>query len=382
MVILATSLTAKTSQVQELSSKKVIWNLISLFVYSTFLSKPCLSFQSPAKTSLLSQLHVAPKSHSPSDSSLPQTRRSILEKSVSTIPFLTFFPLSTYAATSESSTTVTSSSTKESEFPAITHKAFFDIRISRSDGSFYIRDDLPDTPENKVFTYTLTFGLFGNHAPVHVEEFLKYITVPYDPLDESPLPSYSRSIFTRLNQSNGLLQGGNIPGLEPTTIGGGTALKYMGRILPSKLWIERSNNPSSFSPISHQSGKGLLTHRTLDLTPEFGITTRPNADLDSSHVVFGRLLLEGDEYQSNREFLSGVQDLPTYSIDRPSGAAIVPPKDNIDSGRAAEALATSVFNKQREIFRGAAKSFGDTRLDKIYEGKLLRKVMVTKVGLL
>ena len=42
-------------------------------------------------------------------------------------------------------------------------------------------------------------------APVHVEEFLKYVNVPYDPLDENPLPGYGCSTFTKFDQSTGLL---------------------------------------------------------------------------------------------------------------------------------------------------------------------------------
>lgn len=48
----------------------------------------------------------------------------------------------------------------------------------------------------------------------------------------------------------------------------------------------------------------------------------------------------------------------------------------------ASSLASSVFTAQRKIFRGAAKTFGDTRLDKVYDGKLLRRIEVTKVGVL
>lgn len=266
-------------------------------------------------------------------------------------------------------------------YPPISHKVFFDVRISRADGSFYVRDDLPDTPENRVFTGTITMGLFGTVAPVHVREFLKYVEVAYDPLDDNPAPSYGRSLFTRLDQSTGLLEGGTIPGLEVTTIGGGTAIRYNDRILASPLWVEKPTTNAGgdsgvAAPISHGTGKGLLTHRTLDLAPNFEITTRPNAELDSSHVVFGRLLLQKDEVNvdSNVSFLEACQDIPTYSMDRPASP------NNTD--RATEEIASTIFAKQREIFRGAAKTFGDTRLDKVYEGKLLRRVTVTKVGML
>ena len=319
-----------------------------------------------------------------------QSRRSVIAKSLSFLPFLPLMPSSALAQGSPPTSTVSTATSTSSitEYPPITHKVFMEVRVSRSDGSFYVRDDLPDIPENQVLSYNLTFGLFGTIAPVHVDEFLKYVTVKYDPLDDNPLPSYNRGVFTRLDQTTGLLQGGNIPGLEVTSIGGGTAIKYRERILPSPLWIEKK---SDALPLSHQLGKGLLTHRTLDLTPEFEITTRSNPELDSTHVVFGRLLI-GDEtnintktsapsvedMQQNIDFLNMVQDLPTYSMDRP----VSPTTETSGSDRAAEAIASTVFSKQREIFRGAAKTFGDTRLEKIYEGKLLRKVMITRTGLL
>jgi hypothetical protein len=47
----------------------------------------------------------------------------------------------------------------------ITDKVFFDLRISRQDGSTYVRDDLPDTFENRVLKARLVIGLYGNQAP-------------------------------------------------------------------------------------------------------------------------------------------------------------------------------------------------------------------------
>jgi len=86
----------------------------------------------------------------------------------------------------------------------VTQKVFMDVRISRSDGTFYVRDDLPDIQENKVFYGRLVLGLFGKTAPTAVERFLSYITVPYSPVDDdAPLPSYGRSSFKSLDQSTG-----------------------------------------------------------------------------------------------------------------------------------------------------------------------------------
>ena len=263
-----------------------------------------------------------------------------------------------------------------STLPPITQKVAFDVRISRQDGTFYVRDDLPDTPENKVFYGRLVFGLFGTIAPVHVDNFLKYTVRAYNAAEiDSPKPSYGKSSFNRFDEATGLLEGGFIPSLEITDIGGGTSLRYGSSIIPAKLWIEKSSGSEGVQKISHQ-GKGLLTHKTLDLLPFFGITTRKAPELDSSHVVFGQLLPD----DSSNEFLRLVRDvIPKYSMDRPSQSDEFP---TTEAERATNELASRVFSAQRDFFRGAAKSFGDGRIDKIYEGKLLRRVEVTKVEML
>jgi hypothetical protein len=58
-----------------------------------------------------------------------------------------------------------SSSSSSSPLAEVTDKVFLDIRIARQDGSSYVRDDLPDTFENRVITARLTLGLFGKQAP-------------------------------------------------------------------------------------------------------------------------------------------------------------------------------------------------------------------------
>ncbi len=227
-----------------------------------------------------------------------------------------------------------------------------------------MRDDLPDTFENSVLKARLVFGLYGTVAPNHVERFLKYIVPPKDDDDvENPYPSYSRSSFTALDQETGILQGGYIPSLRVTDMSGSTALTYGSRVLPASLWIDKGTNK-----LSH-STKGLLTHKTLDLTPSFGITTRAVSELDGTHTVFGQVLWD----DSTLEWFRNLQDIPTYSIDRPMTG-----KDDelFNTG----GVATSVFNAQREFFRGAAKAAGDTRVSKLYEGKLLRRTEVMQVG--
>jgi cyclophilin family peptidyl-prolyl cis-trans isomerase len=126
------------------------------------------------------------------------------------------------------------------------------------------------------------------------------------------------------------------------------------------LWIDQSSER-----ISH-STKGLLTHKTLDVTPSFGITTRKEQSLDSTHTVFGQVLWE----ESTLSLFQDFQDIPTYALERPSGY------DEFNTG----GMTTSIYNTQKDFFRGAAKTFGDTRVSKLYEGKLLRRVEVLRVG--
>ena len=66
-----------------------------------------------------------------------------------------------------SSTTISSlsSSISTETVAEVTDKVFFDIRIARQDGSTYIRDDLPDTFENRVISARINIGLFGKQAP-------------------------------------------------------------------------------------------------------------------------------------------------------------------------------------------------------------------------
>jgi len=104
--------------------------------------------------------------------------------------------------------------------PKVTHRVFMDVRISRADGSFYVRDAPPASASassssssssvetDDPFYGTLVLGLFGDVAPNHVMRFLGYVDVPYDV--DTPLPSYSRSKFDTLDASTGLLIGGTV----------------------------------------------------------------------------------------------------------------------------------------------------------------------------
>jgi cyclophilin family peptidyl-prolyl cis-trans isomerase len=295
----------------------------------------------------ITKLHT---SQQPSDGGIFLDRRSALASAAAAL--LVSTPLLTGAAESPST------------LAPITSKVLFDVRISRQDGTFYVRDDLDDSPENKVFYGQLTLGLFGTTVPRTVQEFLNYVDGKFNPMDDNPLPSYSRSSFISLDQSTGLLVGGYIPSLEVADFGGSTAIKYGGRVLPAPLWVDNQQTER----FSHNT-KGLLTHRTLDVGPTFGITTRSAQELDDTHTVFGQLILDA----AGLEFLKVVEDLPTYSMEAPRGD----PRDE----NALNVLSSAVFNSQREVFRSAAKTFGDGRVSKVFAGKLLRRVEVTQVKL-
>ena len=164
-----------------------------------------------------------------------------------------------------------------------------------------------------------------------------------------------------------------IPGLDVTTLAGGNVLEYSGKVFPATLWLEDKDKGSQ-QQLSHNM-KGLLTHRNLDVTPSFGITTRnTSTSLDATHTIFGCVL------EDKTGFLEQVVDLPVLTdTGRVSTTTNEPVSVGGDVGGS---LASSLFTAQRAVFRDAAKTFGDSRLDKVYDGKLLRRVEVTKVGLL
>jgi cyclophilin family peptidyl-prolyl cis-trans isomerase len=260
----------------------------------------------------------------------------------------------------------------------ITNKVFMDVRISRSDGSTYIRDDLPDTFENRVLFQRITIGLYGKLVPNHVEKFLSYIEQPTTTTDfnnidiDNPYPSYGRSNFPALDQETGLLMAGSISSLRAKDVAGSTALTYGSRVLPANLWIENSSTTTATTPKLSHSTKGLLTHRNLNVLPNFGITTRSTPTLDVTNTVFGQVMWDDDTLKFFRE----LEDIPTYSVGRPADY------DNYNDNdfNAGAVAAKTVFNAQREFFRGAAKSMGDDRVGKLYDGKLLRRFEVLQVG--
>mmetsp|Transcript_8183 Transcript_8183/g.16520 ORF Transcript_8183/g.16520 Transcript_8183/m.16520 type:complete len:317 (-) Transcript_8183:9-959(-) len=262
-------------------------------------------------------------------------------------PILLTLPFASFAATD-----TVPASTASTTFPVITHRVRFSVRISRPDGTFATRDDNDPEPPYRT---SLVFGLYGEAAPTSVAQFLSYINPVTK--DDEPSPSYSSSLFTALSPEDGLLEGGKIKGLESTSFNNQAVLQYGGKLLPSPLWL----NPSSLPRLPHDRGL-LLTHRDLDLAPTFSITTKKSPNLNPTHTVFGEVL-EGDEFVRKCEFL------PTYSV-------------STSTSEEPGSLASEVFTSQKNLFRNVAKSIGDTRIDSLYEGKLLRKVDVSSAELL
>jgi len=91
----------------------------------------------------------------------------------------------------------------------VTDKVYMDVRISRADGTFYVRDNTDGTDEDPFYG-RLVIGLFGKRTPNHVEQFMKYITNGESYDINNPLPSYSTSKFPLLDTSSGLLIGGKV----------------------------------------------------------------------------------------------------------------------------------------------------------------------------
>ncbi|GMH60637.1 hypothetical protein TrST_g7541 [Triparma strigata] len=272
-------------------------------------------------------------------SSPSPARRDFISKSTLILSPLLTFP--------SSSTALEEALESPSPKPTITKKVYFDVRISRSDGTFAVRDNDSADP---VLRSTLILGLYGNDFPVHVERFLSYVDVKNDG------PSYANSYFTGLDPVTGSVEGGRIKGLEVANFNNQAVLNYGGQIVKSELWLE----DGSKEKFKHDR-EFLITHRDLDVSPKFGITTTASAALDGTNTVFGELL-EGFDFVRRCEFIQ------KYSVST--------------STEEPGSLKDEVFTMQKEFFRGLAKGVGDSRLDELYEGKFLRKVDVTRCGLL
>ena len=302
--------------------------------------------------------HYGDETFAAQEISSDQQRRTLIQQVAQSIVAV---PILGYSSSASAAIDVSS-------LPQVTHKVFMDIRISRRDGTFYVKrpENVEDPTDEPIYAH-LVLGLYGNVAPNCVQQFLKYVDIPFD-LD-NPNPSYSTTRFSTLDTESGLLIGG-ISGLDVTTLAGGNVLQYKGKVIPAKLWLENTKKEEGTPPPVPHGRKGLLTHRNLDLTPSFGVTTRGSSSLDSSHTVFGCVL------EDTNGFLEKVIDIPAMTSD---GIVTKTSDEPVNVG-GGTAIASSLFTAQRRVFRDAAKTFGDSRLDRLPDGKLLRRIEVTQVG--
>ena len=113
------------------------------------------------------------------------------------------------------------------------------------------------------------------------------------------------------------------------------------------------------------SSAGILTRQRGDAPQAFGLTVAGSKALDATHQAFGRVV------RDNSNLISAISTLNAYSLDAaPDGLSKDVPG------------AAAIYRAQKDAFRGAAKAFGDGRASKIFPGKLLRRVEITRVELL
>ena len=155
-------------------------------------------------------------------------------------------------------------------------------------------------------------------------------------------------------------------GLETRSIGGeqilvrsrdgGEVLSRNAEVIAAKLRNERSAVP-------HGEGAGILTRQRGDSPQAFGLTVAGSKVLDATHQAFGRVV------RDPAGLLAAISTLNAYSLDAVGPSTDVPG-------------AAALYRAQKDAFRGAAKAFGDGRASKIFPGKLLRRVEITRVELL
>ena len=118
------------------------------------------------------------------------------------------------------------------------------------------------------------------------------------------------------------------------------------------------------SAASHDSA-GILTRQRGDAPQAFGLTVAGSKALDATNQAFGRVVRDPSG------LLAAIGTLNAYSLDAaPDGLSKDVPG------------AAAIYRAQKDAFRGAAKAFGDGRASKIFPGKLLRRVEITRVELL
>jgi len=212
--------------------------------------------------------------------------------------------------------------------------------------------------EDAAIRGRLTFGLFGDDAPLAARRFLDFVDGTAGQFKTSGGgPAYSSGSFFRLKPGVAI-EGGRINGLRLTDFAGQREYEYMSRLVPLRPLLEANK-------LRHDR-RGLLTRTIFNPGPEFAVTLGAAPALDGDNEIFGQL--EGATSAGGG--LSGA-DL----LDVLEGLPFITGKSLEGEGTAANAI----FTAQRSLFSSLAKSSGDTRAED-RTGLLLRRVEITRCG--
>ena len=242
------------------------------------------------------------------------------------------------------------------------------MRIARPDGTFYVRAKGEEDPEPPKIG-DVDVELFGK-APAAVATFLAFALG--DPAS-ADAPTYASAILDERGSSS---DGQQLPvvyaarrlrGVETRSIGGEQILvrsRDGGEVLSRNAEAIAAKLRKEPSAASHDTA-GILTRQRGDAPQAFGLTVAGSKALDATNQAFGRVV------RDPAGLLAAISTLNAYSLDAaPDGLSKDVPG------------AAAIYRAQKDAFRGAAKAFGDGRASKIFPGKLLRRVEITRVELL
>ena len=234
--------------------------------------------------------------------------------------------------------------------PKVTDRIFLDIRVIQS---FDV-----EVLEDASVRGRLTFGLFGDDAPLGTKKFLSFVDGnPGTFASSGGGPSYVSGAFNRLiTPGVGLkpimIEGGRINGLQTTEFAGQLEYEYMSRLVMLRPVLEGND-------LKHDR-RGLLTRDIFNPGPEFGVTLAAAPQLDGKHEVIGML----EPSEENEKLLALLEGLPYITGVSREG-----------EGTAANA----VFQAQKQFFTAFSKAAGDKRAED-RTGVLLRRVELTRCG--
>ena len=199
----------------------------------------------------------------------------------------------------------------------------------------------------------LTFGLFGEEAPLGAKKFLSFVDGnPGTFATSGGGPSFASGAFDRLRPGV-VIEGGRINGLQTTEFAGQQEYEFMSRVMMLRPVLEGND-------LKHDR-RGLLTRDIFNAGPEFGVTLAAAPALDGKHEVIGQLEANNQE---NEQLLTLLEGLPYITGVSREG-----------EGTAANA----VFQTQKQFFSTLSKAVGDKRAED-RTGLLLRRVELVRCG--